>query len=133
MSIASWREEMRSAYLYRILAEVEQGTPRAGLFRELAGEAEMQAQIWASKALTESGETPNDYRPDLRSRIVGRLLRYFGPRPLLAVLSAMKVRGMSVYAKPDPAGHAFPINIAELGRRHQGIGRAGNLRAAVFG
>ena len=43
----SWGEEMRSAFLYRVVAQAEAGTPRQGLFQELAHEAEKQAAIWA--------------------------------------------------------------------------------------
>ena len=43
-SLDGWREEMRSAYLYRVMAEAESGTPRAELFRGLAVEAENQAR-----------------------------------------------------------------------------------------
>ena len=32
----SWQEEKRSAWLYRVVAECERGTPRAALFNELA-------------------------------------------------------------------------------------------------
>ena len=38
--IDSWAEEMRAAYLYRVVAEAEAGTPRENLFNALAGEAE---------------------------------------------------------------------------------------------
>ena len=43
--ITSWSEEMRAAYLYRVVAQAEAGTPREKLFLELAGEAEGQAEI----------------------------------------------------------------------------------------
>ena len=44
--IESWIEEKRSAYLYRVVAAREAGTPRHALFNELAQEAERQADIW---------------------------------------------------------------------------------------
>jgi VIT1/CCC1 family predicted Fe2+/Mn2+ transporter len=59
-------------------------------------------------------------------------VRIFGPRRLRAVLSAMKVRGMSLYTNATP-GHAMPRSVEEVGRRHRGIESGGNLRAAVFG
>jgi len=37
--IKSWQEEQRAAYLYKVLAQIEAGSPRAHLFTELAGEA----------------------------------------------------------------------------------------------
>ena len=35
-----WSDEMRSAYLYRVMATIEQGSPHSVLFSELANEAE---------------------------------------------------------------------------------------------
>jgi VIT1/CCC1 family predicted Fe2+/Mn2+ transporter len=126
--LGGWREEMRSAYLYRAMAEAEAGTPRAGLFRGLALEAENQAQIWARQA---GGAAPQ-FAPDLRARMVAALVRRHGPRPLRSVLVAMKVRGLSVYSHAVP-GHPVPTNLDDVGKRHRGIGGGGNLRAAVFG
>jgi hypothetical protein len=42
-ALQSWREEMRSAYLYRVVSDMESGTPRQLLFLELARAAEEQA------------------------------------------------------------------------------------------
>jgi VIT1/CCC1 family predicted Fe2+/Mn2+ transporter len=124
-----WREEMRSAYLYRIMAEAEAGTPRAELFRGLAAEAESQAQIWARQA----GTAAPEYVPDLRARTVAALVRRCGPRPLRAVLVAMKVRGLSVYSHAVPGHHPVPTTLEDVGKRHHGVSGGGNLRAAVFG
>ena len=123
-----WHEEKRSAYLYRIMAEAEVGTPRAELFSGLAGEAENQAAIWARQA---SAAVP-EYLPDLRTRMVAALVRRYGPRPLRALLVAMKVRGLSVYSHAVP-GHPLPTTLEEVGKRHRGVSGGGNLRAAVFG
>jgi VIT1/CCC1 family predicted Fe2+/Mn2+ transporter len=49
-----------------------------------------------------------------------------------SVLAAMKVRGMSVYGKPEP-GHPMPEPSTGMERRHRGLASGGNLRAAVFG
>ena len=123
-----WREEMRSAYLYQAMAEAEAGSPRAALFSGLAAEAESQAGIWARK----SGVAASGYAPDLRARMVAALVRRHGPRPLRAILVAMKVRGLSVYSHASP-GHPLPTTLEEVGKRHRGISGGGNLRAAVFG
>ena len=61
-----------------------------------------------------------------------RLLHVFGPRRLRGVLAAMKVRGMSIYAKSVP-GHHRPGSGGEHRHRHSGAESGGNLRAAVFG
>ncbi|MBI4293869.1 MAG: VIT1/CCC1 transporter family protein [Betaproteobacteria bacterium] len=123
-----WLDELRSAYLYRVIAECERGTPRETLFRSLATEAEVQAKIWAEKA----GMPLPVYRPDLRTRIVAGLARAHGPRAMRAVLAAMKVRGLSIYTHAAP-GHPAPTSIDGMESRHRGMGVGGNLRAAVFG
>ena len=123
-----WHEEKRSAYLYRVMAEAEVGTPRADLFRGLAVEAEGQAAIWARQ----TGAAVPEYAPDLRARMVAALVRRHGPRALRSVLVAMKVRGLSVYSHAAP-GHPLPTTLEEVGKRHRGVSGGSNLRAAVFG
>ena len=130
--LKSWEEEQRSAYLYRVLAQIEQGTPRERLFSELAREAEGQSRIWAQAAVKRGASAPSEYRPDLRTLLVTRLTRRYGPRAMRSVLAAMKVRGMSVYSRADP-GHPMPDTSGSLERRHRGLSSGGNLRAAVFG
>jgi VIT1/CCC1 family predicted Fe2+/Mn2+ transporter len=124
-----WFDELRSAYLYRVIAEVERASPRSGLFLELAREAEGQAAIWAKKAGLASLPA---FVPDLRTHIVAGLLRQYGPRAMRGILAAMKVRGLSVYSHTTP-GHPAPTSVEEIGQRHRGVGGGGNLRAAVFG
>lgn len=128
----NWREEKNSAYLYGVVAEAEAGTPRAALFRELAQQAEKQAAIWERHGVSAGLTFPARFKPSARSRIVARLVRWFGPRPLRGVLAAMKVRGMSLYTHVS-LGHPTPQAAAEQERRHRGVESGGNLRAAVFG
>jgi VIT1/CCC1 family predicted Fe2+/Mn2+ transporter len=133
--LESWQEEQRSAYLYRACADAEAGTPRAELFRRLAGEAEAQATIWRAQLTARGHAAPAPFAPDTRTRLVAALVRQIGPRPLRSVLSAMKVRGMAVYGMAPPAdpGHVPPTAGSMFERRHRGLGGGGNLRAAVFG
>ncbi len=129
--LESWREEKRSAYLYRIISDVESGTPLQILFLELAQAAERQAAIWVAEAGKTGITLPQLYLPEWRVRITAQGVRHFGVRAMRPVLAAMKVRGMSLYASA-PAGHAIPTALEQVGRRHRGMG-GGNLRAAVFG
>jgi len=129
----NWKEEKRSATLYRILAEVEKGTPRGNLFKELAADAEEQAVLWVQKIVKLGKAAPASFEPDLRTRLVAVLIHWMGPRHLKTVLAAMKVRGMSVYTTGAPPGHPFPSSVQEVGQRHRGARSGGNLRAAVFG
>ena len=130
--LSNWHEEKQAAYLYHVVAEVEAGTPRVALFVELAGEAEKQAAIWARLAREAGQPAPAQYAPDTRTRVVAALVRRFGARPLRTVLSAMKVRGMSLYTHAMH-GHSSQAPGSEMGKRHRGMGSGGNLRAAVFG
>lgn len=128
MSADGALDELRSAYLYRVIADCEKGTVREGLFRELAESAETQARIWARHA----GQALPAYTPELRTRLVARLVRAFGPRATRGVLAAMKVRGLSIYTHSMP-GHAPPAMNGAMESRHEGVSAGGNLRAAVFG
>ncbi|MBM3346673.1 MAG: hypothetical protein FJY55_09305 [Betaproteobacteria bacterium] len=128
MSTEGAEDELRAAYLYRVVAETERGTVREGLFRELAQSAEGQARIWSNK----SGVPLPVYSPDFRTRLVAAMVRRFGPRAMRAVLAAMKVRGMSLYTKPVP-GHRDGRAADGHKSRHDAVGSGGNLRAVVFG
>ncbi len=130
--IHSWREEQGSAYLYRVLAEIESGTPREKLFGELGREAQQQADHWAKKAIKAGTPVPAEFAPSVRTRIVAKLTRRYGPKAMCTVLSAMKVRGMSVYTGTD-LGHVAPDPTTGMERMHRGLSGGGNLRAAVFG
>ena len=130
--LSSWREEKQAAYLYQVVAELEAGTTRAALFKELATEADKQAAIWERLARDAGHAPPVAFMPDLRTRLVAWLTQRFGPRPMRTVLSAMKVRGMSLYTHATQ-GHTAQTPGSEMGKRHRGIGSGGNLRAAVFG
>ena len=118
----AWREGMRAAHLYRTIAGVEAGTPREQLFRGLAADAEGRA--------AKQGGAPSRFKPDLRTRIVARLVRRFGPRATQGILATMNLRGLSVYRQPDlPPPRAATLE--EMRERRRGSGS--NLRAAVFG
>jgi VIT1/CCC1 family predicted Fe2+/Mn2+ transporter len=127
----SWQEEKRSAWLYRVVAECERGTPRESLFNELAQAADEQADIWLAIITQNGGQTPAAFRPDLRTHVVARLTRLFKPRAMRGVLAAMKVRGMTLYSHTPP--HPMPLKRDDIGKSHRN-GAAGNaLRAGVFG
>ena len=126
-ALLSWREEKRSAYLYRIVSDAESGTPRQVLFLELAQAADKQAAIWLEEIGRAGGAPPADYLPDLRARLVGKLVRHLGVAPMKGILAAMKVRGMALYnAQPPRDAHD------RAGERH-GTSNGGSLRAGVFG
>jgi vacuolar iron transporter family protein len=123
-----WHSEKTAAYLSGAVAAAESDPAKAVLFHEMAQAAEDQAAILAK----ELPETPA-FAPGPRSRLTVWLIGVFGARAMGPILSASKVRGISVYRGPaGPPGHAMPTSVEEVGRRHRGLG-GGTLRAAVFG
>jgi len=128
---SSWYEEKQSAWLYRVLAEVESRATLSQLFTTLAHEADEQASLWAAK-MSPGGAALPEFSPTPRARIVAWLARRFGVKPIRQVLAGMKVRGMSAYSGAHPGGHSMPATVEEVGQSHRGVG-GGNLRAAVFG
>ncbi|TSA20699.1 MAG: hypothetical protein D4R70_04950 [Betaproteobacteria bacterium] len=126
----AWREERRSAWLYRIVAAAEIGSTRHGLFLDLARAADAQAELWLAEIAKVGGSPPSPYRVDSRARVVGALTLRLGVRRMRPILAAMKIRGMSLYTAEHP--HHLPVHVNEVGKRHAVPG-GGNLRAAVFG
>ncbi len=129
-ALASWQEEKRSAWLYRVVSDAESGSTRQVLFLELAQAAENQARLWQAE-MDKLGMPAPQFTPDLRARLVAWLIPRFGVKPLKGVLAAMKVRGMSLYHAAPP--HGTPTSLEQMrGEKHRNAG-SGNLRAAVFG
>jgi VIT1/CCC1 family predicted Fe2+/Mn2+ transporter len=134
MNLDSWYHEKESAWLYRQVAAAEPDSHKQRLFTQLAAAAEEQAAKWETTA-RKAGHAPAATRtfvPSLRARVVATLLRLIGPRAMRSVLTAMKLRGLSVYTAPVAGGHAMPTTLSDVGVRHRG-GLGGNLRATVFG
>lgn len=132
-ALNSWREEKRSAYLYKLIADRETVASRQKLFLQLALEAEKQARLWAAEMQKQGYSAPGSYLPETRTRIVACLIKYLRPGHIRPVLAAIKVRGLSVYSSKRAVGHPMPTSIEEVGASHSGISNSGGLRAAVFG
>jgi VIT1/CCC1 family predicted Fe2+/Mn2+ transporter len=126
-ALERWRSEKTASYLSSAVAASEPDPARAALFRQMAEAAEEQAGILAK----ELAEVPA-FEPSLRSRLTAFLVRTLGPRAMRPVLSASKVRGVSVYSGKLPAGHPWPTSVEAVGARHRALG-GGTLRASVFG
>jgi len=127
-ALQRWRSEKTASYLSSAVAASEPDAKRAALFRQMAAAAEEQAGILAKDL-----PAVPPFAPSLRSRLTVYLVGIFGPRAMRPVLSASKVRGVSVYrGKLEPEGHPWPTSADEVGRRHKSLG-GGTLRAGVFG
>ena len=122
IDVARWRDEMTASWLTAAIARAEKDKARATIFEKLAAESARQAELIAPSPAPAFG-------PSLRARSVAALAHLLGPRRIRPLLSAAKVRGVSLY-DPLPAGHATPTDADEIGSRHR---RGGGLRAAVFG
>ncbi len=130
----NWLEEKSSVYLYSIIEKNELDPVKRKLFQDLAVIASKQADMWKNEIKREGLPVPESFRPDFRTRLVGFLLRYFSPSQLRFMLSAMKVRGLSVYDNlVNQQSHILSHRASNVERRHKGLSSAGNLRAAVFG
>ena len=128
-TLERWRSEKTAAYLSSAVAGAERDPAKAALFREMAEAAETQAGILAKEL-----EPVPAFEPSLRSRLTVALIDIFGPRAVRHVLSASKVRGVSVYRGKieEQDGHPWSASAEEVGRRHKSYG-GGTLRAGVFG
>lgn len=127
-TLERWRSEKTAAYLSGAVAAAETDPGKAALFRQMEEAAEAQAAILAK----DLGKVPL-FEPSLRSKVTAFLIRTIGPRAMRPVLSASKVRGVSVYSgKLQPEGHPWPTSVEAVGARHRALG-GGTLRAGVFG
>ena len=116
----NWYEEKRSAFLYSVMALHESNISHKKLFTDLSAAAEKQASLW-EKTLRETGQTAPTFKPDVRTRLVAWLIKHIGSQRLHTILSAMKIRGMSVFMRYHQE------------HKHTSFNTSSNLRAAVFG
>lgn len=117
----NWQEEKRSAYLYGVMAAHEENFLHKKLFLDLQVAAEKQAELWARRMQDANGAIPTSFKPNFRCRLIASLVKLFGTENLHFILSAMKIRGMSIF------------NRYHNEHKHTSLNSASNLRAAVFG
>jgi VIT1/CCC1 family predicted Fe2+/Mn2+ transporter len=120
--INNWREEKRSAYLYTMMAAHEKNLLHKQLFLDLKKAAEKQALLWEEKIIAANLVVPK-FTPSLKTRLLCQLIRALGIERLRFFLSAMKIRGMSIFGNYH----------THLEHKHTSLNTASNLRAAVFG
>ncbi len=130
--VANWKTEKRFAYLYRVIADSESGTPRQLLFLELAKEADGQATLWQYELKKSGTPVPGAYHPDLSVSILAWLIRKLGPRSVKLLLSALKLHGLSVYSGWQPEDISpSPMPDEENPQPHNHA--LAELRIALFG
>jgi VIT1/CCC1 family predicted Fe2+/Mn2+ transporter len=147
------RDELEGAALYAALAAAETDPVRKDLFLQLSQAESEHAKTWQAK-LSAAGVDPGSFVPGLRTRILARLARRFGPGFVLPAIAAAEFADRDKYAgqtdaahlSSDEHGHAAVIQAAAARRSDGPIGThiaraepwhrrgSGNeLRAAVLG
>lgn len=148
------QDELDGAALYAALARAEQDRVRKDLFQQLSESEAEHAGHWREK-LAAAGVADTVYKPSFRTRMLGRLARWFGPRFVLPAVAAAEFADRDKYTTQSDAaslsseeqGHAAVVqavaargrpsatigaDIARAERWHRGA--SGNeLRAAVLG
>lgn len=148
------QDERDGAALYEGLAQVERDPERARSFRELADGERRHAQIWERKLEKEGLPLPPE-RPSSRIRALLWLARRLGTPAVLPLVMETELGDADKYAAQG--GDAAPLAdeerehehtladmarghpsearaiVAQRERWHRGGGRAGSIRAAIFG
>src|SRR5919202_1559784 len=82
-------DEQNSAYLYRILADVESDERLSEVYRRLAATEEKHLRFWEQR-LREAGEAVPERQVGWRARVLGWLARRFGTRFVLPTIDSME-------------------------------------------
>ncbi|WP_035057546.1 VIT1/CCC1 transporter family protein [Andreprevotia chitinilytica] len=153
--LRNWHDEMNGAALYDVLADVDRDPNRQDIFRQLAESERGHARVWQQR-LQRAGVTVPAFKPDFRTRLLRRLVRWFGPGFVMSTVAAAEYADRNKYAgQPDAAllsteerGHAAIVQaVAGRGGRHgadgstianaepwhHGASSGNDLRAAVLG
>jgi VIT1/CCC1 family predicted Fe2+/Mn2+ transporter len=151
----NFTDEINSAFLYRVAADLEDDEVLTGVYLRLAETEERHATLWEEK-LREADEPVPSRDPELRSRILAWLARRIGPGVVTQVMASTEMSARAMYDdQPEAAGTSLPSDershaimldalrqestrgvrggvLARLEGRHRAVG--GNaLRAAVLG
>ena len=103
-----WQDEADAAYLYDILARLESDPRKSDIYRRLSEVETRHVEIW-ERLLAEHGHPAPAFRPTLRTRLLARLGKIFGPGFLLPMLLAeegREVKGYMDMHRATPVGAA---------------------------
>jgi len=145
------RDELDGSALYAALAAAETDPVRKDLFMQLSRAEAEHAETWRAK-LEAVGVDPERFVPSLRTRVLARLAKRFGPRFVLPAVASTEFADRDKYANQADAahlsaeerGHAAVIRAAAQGGGLAGAdiaraepwhrrGSGNELRAAVLG
>jgi VIT1/CCC1 family predicted Fe2+/Mn2+ transporter len=123
------RDELDGATLYAGLAQAESDPVRKDLFLQLSQAEADHAKVWRDK-LAAAGVVAGRFTPSLRTRLMVRLARRFGPRFVLPAVTASEFTDRDKYA-----GQADAAALSSEERSHAAvldaaIGGAGGLAGA---
>lgn len=152
---ANWQDEVDNAFHYRAMAAHESNPRLAQIYERLAGMEDAHAAFWEER-LRQAGQPVGQRRPSWRSRLLGRMARWWGARAILPTIAAAETadrnrygvqaesRGTGMMAEERSHAHVLErilagspdgisgAAISRLEGRHRAS--AGNaLRAAVLG
>ncbi|HET7752927.1 MAG TPA: VIT1/CCC1 family protein [Anaeromyxobacteraceae bacterium] len=148
-------DERDGAALYEGLAQIEKDPSRARSFRELAEGERRHAEVWLRKLERAGAPLPPD-RPSSRIRVLLWLARRLGTGAVLPLVVENEGKDADKYASQGGADAVAMVKeeqehrrvlvglrgedpdearslITDRERWHRGGGRAGSLRAAIFG
>jgi vacuolar iron transporter family protein len=148
-----WQDEADAAYLYRLLAGVEQDAAKSDIYRRLAEVEDRHVDVWGG-LLAQHGHPVPAHRPTARTRLLAVLGRWFGPGFLLPMLLAEEGREVKAYLDmhrttargvagreealvlaKESAEHAMTLNgvAGRTGEPWHKTGAGGFLRNVVYG
>jgi vacuolar iron transporter family protein len=84
---ANLRDELEGAALYTAIAAAEPDPLRKDLFLQLAQAEARHAELWRGK-LAAAGISEERYVPSLRTRLLVKLARRFGPAFVMPTIAA---------------------------------------------
>ena len=148
------QDELDGSALYTAVAAAERDPLRKDLFLQLAQAEARHAELWRAK-LAAAGVAEGRYVPSLRTRLLARLARRFGPGFVMPTIAAAEFSDRNKYATQADAraisaeerGHAAVVRAMTRGTPQAGVSGAdiaraepwhrgasgNNLRAAVLG
>jgi vacuolar iron transporter family protein len=85
MMLASYQDEINSAYLYKEIAKLEKTDQLKAIYGKMAAEEERHAAYW-NKQLTDAGIKDLPTEPDNRSKILKWTAEKFGVQTILPIL-----------------------------------------------
>src|SRR5918995_5069095 len=100
----NFTEEINSAYLYRVAADLESDETLSGVYIRLAETEEKHAALWEEQLIRAEEPVPS-LEPDLRTRILAWTARRLGPSVVTQVMASSEMSGRTMYDdQPEAAG-----------------------------